>query len=153
MVINEIGGICTFKLYLPRAHNVNLCGSFNGWSRDSQSMQLQDDGWWTCRVKIAPGDHEFQYLINGNEWMADFAAHGVEMSGYGCWVSKLWIDPKEVAAAEAAAAAAAARAREEIKAREIKIKQVKVHAVSVKDSQEDYAHSGNRNPVAVISAA
>lgn len=43
---------------------------------------------------LPPGEHTFHYLVDKWEWMADFAAHGVEVNGFGQWVGRLWIDPE-----------------------------------------------------------
>jgi len=90
------GGKCTFELFQPNADSVRVCGTFNEWSRSDAPMTYRGDGWWTCTITIKPGDHRFQYLVNDHEWVADFAAHGVEKNGFGCWVSHLWIEAREV---------------------------------------------------------
>lgn len=94
MVTLTRDGRVLFELYSPNAHKVALSGSFNGWSRDADLLQPRGDGWWSAYLPIPPGDHTFQYLINDHDWQADFAAHGVELNGYGLWVSQLWVDPK-----------------------------------------------------------
>ncbi len=94
MVTLTRDGRVLFELYSPNAHKVALSGSFNGWSRDAHLLQPRGDGWWSAYLPIPPGDHTFQYLVNDHDWLADFAAHGVEMNGYGLWVSQLWVDPK-----------------------------------------------------------
>jgi hypothetical protein len=79
-------------VFLPRASTVSLAGTFNQWTVDGCAMTRDDDGWWRARLTLDDGDHAFQYVIDGHEWMADFAAGGVERNGFGCWVSLLSVD-------------------------------------------------------------
>ena len=90
-------GTVKFELFLPRANSVHVTGTFNGWSKTSHPMQRLRDGWWGGEIRLPLGEHLFQYLIDNREWMADFAAHGVELNGYGCWVSQLRVEaPRRV---------------------------------------------------------
>ena len=88
-------GLVTFRLYRPAANRVDVQGSFNGW----QSLPLEriagEPGWWTGSIKVEPGEHEFQYVIDNHEWIADYAASGVRRNAFGLWVSLLYV-PKVV---------------------------------------------------------
>lgn len=92
MITIESDGTIKFELFMPRANSVHVTGSFNDWSRTALPMQRLRDGWWMCHARLPLGEHQFQYLIDNREWLADFAAHGVELNGYGCWVSQLRIE-------------------------------------------------------------
>ncbi|NOG54062.1 MAG: hypothetical protein HND57_06995 [Planctomycetes bacterium] len=94
MICNDRNGRCRFRLFRPHAESVHLCGSFNDWSHDTHPMKCCSEGWWECDVMLPPGEHTFHYLVNHCEWMADFAAHGVEINGFGQWVGRVWIDPE-----------------------------------------------------------
>jgi len=82
-------GEIEFKVFAPAAASVEVLGSFTGWS--TQPVRLADtgEGWWTGRAVVSPGDHDFQYRINGETWMADFAAYGVRLNQFGQWESRL----------------------------------------------------------------
>lgn len=92
MVSRVRPGEFEFELFLPRAQRVAVAGTFNQWKVDACPMQRDADGWWRTTLTLEDGDHAFQYVIDGQEWMADFAAGGVERNGFGCWVSLLSVD-------------------------------------------------------------
>lgn len=100
----EADGSVVFQVYLPHATRLSLCGTFNGWSRTSHALNRDgDSGWWRLRLQLPPGEHAFQYLIDGREWIADYAAFGVEMNEFGGWVSRIVVPerrPRLVAAPE-----------------------------------------------------
>jgi len=50
----------------PGARSVVLAGSFNGWA--SHPFRLEPDGWWTTEVVLAPGEHEYLFLVDGTAW-------------------------------------------------------------------------------------
>lgn len=47
---------------------VSLAGDFNGWR--PQAMQRQKDGTFVRVVPVAPGPHEYKYIVEG-EWVTD----------------------------------------------------------------------------------
>ena len=64
----------TFVLFEPDAKQVSLCGDFNGWSIDATPMKRYDDGHWETTVALAPGRHEYKFVVDGN-WKHDPLAH------------------------------------------------------------------------------
>lgn len=98
MVTPQDDGAHLFEVFVPQARTVSLAGTFCGWSPEAHPLQPRGDGWWTCRLNLPAGDHAFQYVIDGRDWIADFAAGGVERNGFGCWVSRLWVRPARSAA-------------------------------------------------------
>ncbi|MBL0926526.1 MAG: hypothetical protein IBJ11_02595 [Phycisphaerales bacterium] len=82
-----------FRLFAPDARTVEILGSFTGWHDQPVAMRPHGDGWWSARLELLPGDHEFQYLIDRTVWLADYAAGGVRLSRLGSWVSLLTISP------------------------------------------------------------
>ncbi|MFG0328314.1 MAG: hypothetical protein ACF8PN_00310 [Phycisphaerales bacterium] len=94
MVTNEADGTVTFQIYLPDARHVAVSGEFNGWSRTSHTLNRTDDGWWRLRLALPAGDFRFQYLVDRRDWLADFAASGVELNSFGAWVSRVVISPR-----------------------------------------------------------
>ncbi len=94
MVTPQPEGTYRFEIYLPEARSVAVAGTFCEWSPTAFPMKHCKDGWWRIDLEIEPGDHSFQYVVNGHDWVADFAASGVERNGFGCWVSQLYVKPR-----------------------------------------------------------
>ncbi len=64
--------IVRFVLADANAQQVALVGDFNGWSRDATPLVRTDgDGQWVVEVVLAPGRHEYAFLIDGTQWTAD----------------------------------------------------------------------------------
>ena len=56
----------TFVLLEPGAKQVFLCGEFNGWASDATPMKRDDAGRWETTLALAPGRHEYKFLVDGN---------------------------------------------------------------------------------------
>ncbi len=89
MVSKIKDGRFRFRVYLPHASTVELVGGFTGWRAGAIAMDRQEPGWWDLVADVPAGEHEFCYLVDSSIWLADYAANGVILSGYGGWVSKL----------------------------------------------------------------
>lgn len=65
-----------FALVNPDAHNVSLVGDFNGWAPDATPLVGEGvNGVWTASVSMAPGRHEYAFIVDGQRWVSDpFAA-------------------------------------------------------------------------------
>jgi 1,4-alpha-glucan branching enzyme len=92
MVQLQVDGSVQFELFMPDAATVALAGSFTDWRDRAIDMRGPEDGWWTLRLHLPPGEHEFQYLVDGDIWLADYAAHGVKRNRSGMWVSLLTLE-------------------------------------------------------------
>jgi thiol-disulfide isomerase/thioredoxin len=54
------------------AKTVHLAGTFNDWSQKSLPMAGPDrDGWFTTRIAVAEGYHEYKFLVDGHVWKCD----------------------------------------------------------------------------------
>jgi 1,4-alpha-glucan branching enzyme len=82
MVKQMPDGTVEFRLCRPGARQVTLAGDFNGWNETSFPMALGADGWWTYRLRLAPGCYQFRYLAD-REWHTDYAAFGLEHGPFG----------------------------------------------------------------------
>lgn len=82
-------GELEFKVFIPHADSVEVLGTFTGWLSSPVHLTPADGGWWTGKIAVQPGDHDFQYRIDGATMMADYAAHGVKLNPHGQWVSRL----------------------------------------------------------------
>lgn len=60
----------TFVLFEPDAKQVALTGEFNGWAADAMPMKRQDDGHWETTIALAPGRHEYKFVVDGR-WKHD----------------------------------------------------------------------------------
>ncbi len=96
MITQMSDGVVEFRLFCRDADRVELLGSFTGWEREPIAMEKNADGWFIVRTSIQPGEHEFQYRVNGTKWLADFAASGVRMNDFGLWVSQLYVPEPRV---------------------------------------------------------
>lgn len=64
----------TFRFVPPAGtdvHSASLRGSFNGWGETP--MERQSDGSWTATLRLAPGEYQYKFFVNG-EWPADMSA-------------------------------------------------------------------------------
>lgn len=61
-----------FVLAAPGAQSVALVGSFNDWDPAATPLQpAPSGGVWTVEVPLAPGRHEYAYVVDGVRWLAD----------------------------------------------------------------------------------
>jgi peroxiredoxin len=63
----------TFR-HLPKspAEAVYLAGSFNEWKPTGHKMEGPDaSGFYTTKVKLKAGNHEYKFVIDGKTWRAD----------------------------------------------------------------------------------
>jgi chromosome partitioning protein len=59
-----------FVAEFPRAREVRLTGSFNDWSAQGTPLYRRADGRWECILPMAPGDHQYRYIVDGT-WLPD----------------------------------------------------------------------------------
>jgi 1,4-alpha-glucan branching enzyme len=66
--------------YAPKAHLVYLAGDFNDWAHNREGLVFDpqfvmsgpdNDGVWHAEVGLKPGRHFYQYIIDGDHWIAD----------------------------------------------------------------------------------
>jgi 1,4-alpha-glucan branching enzyme len=53
------------------AASVALAGDFNGWSTTADPMERGDPDVWVLEVALAPGRHEYKYVVDGTDWRTD----------------------------------------------------------------------------------
>ena len=63
----------TFTLSAPEAQHVVVTGSFCDWNREGDVLERGHNGVFRRRVSLAPGRHEYRFLIDG-EWRDDDAS-------------------------------------------------------------------------------
>jgi hypothetical protein len=81
----EAGGTVRFEFTLPSsARAVALVGDFNGWDTDATPMSRQGEGrTWAARIPLAPGRHEYAFVVDGQRWVIDPLAPQVPDAGFG----------------------------------------------------------------------
>ncbi|HUQ81636.1 MAG TPA: glycogen-binding domain-containing protein [Gemmatimonadaceae bacterium] len=70
-----------FVIQAPTASNVALAGDFSGW-KPAYAMTRSATGVWTVVVPLAPGVHDYSFVIDGQRWVPDPAAPAVK-DGFG----------------------------------------------------------------------
>ena len=61
----------SFKVNLPAAREVYVCGDFNHWSPTSLPMiRHAANGHWEKRLALAPGRYQYKFIVDG-EWVHD----------------------------------------------------------------------------------
>jgi len=55
--------LINFYCAAPRARSVALTGDFTGWH--PFPMQRSVDGWWSARMQLCHGHHQYRFLVDG----------------------------------------------------------------------------------------
>ena len=76
-----------FRLDAPHASAVRLAGSFTGW-KPTYTLQQVTSGVWSILIPLEPGVHDYAFVVDGTEWVADPAAPKVD-DGFGGINSRL----------------------------------------------------------------
>ena len=73
-----------FELVAPAAKSVELVGTFNDWKPGSFTLQGPDKGGrWQIVVDLPAGRYEYQFLVDGREWITDTSAPWHRPDGFG----------------------------------------------------------------------
>ncbi len=83
-----------FELSAPQARSVALAGSFNGWRTDAVSMTRGAGGMWSVTIPLAVGEHHYDFVVNGTQWVPDPTAHVQVDDGFGGQNSVIVVGPK-----------------------------------------------------------
>jgi hypothetical protein len=70
-----------FRLQAPDASEVRLAGSFTHWQPDYELHQISQ-GLWTVTLPLAPGVHDYAFIVDGRRWVTDPYAASVQ-DGFG----------------------------------------------------------------------
>jgi len=76
-----------FRLDAPQASVVRLAGSFTGW-KPTYTLQQVTAGVWSILIPLEPGVHDYVFVVDGAEWVADPTAPTVD-DGFGGMNSRL----------------------------------------------------------------
>ena len=73
-----------FELHAPGARQVELVGNFNHWQPGTIRLSGPDAaGHWTATVALPEGRYEYQFLVDGRQWVTDPLAPVVRPDGFG----------------------------------------------------------------------
>ncbi len=86
-----------FELPAPGAQRVSLAGSFNGWNPLEHRMAVSPaTGLWTITLPLASGEHQYLFVVDGEQWVPDPGAHAQVDDGFGTTNSVIVVGPRGV---------------------------------------------------------
>jgi hypothetical protein len=85
-----------FELVAPDARNVRLAGSFNQWQAEAIPLNAGAGGVWSTTVALPLGEHQYQFVVDGERWIPDPTAHAQVDDGFGGTNSVIVVGPKGV---------------------------------------------------------
>jgi len=76
-----------FVLVAPDAHAVSLAGTFNQWDANATPLVRsgppgEGGGVWTATLTLPAGQHQYAFVVDGQQWVPDPAAPAVD-DGFG----------------------------------------------------------------------
>jgi hypothetical protein len=77
--------VVRFELQAPGAREVSVVGSWNRWDPEMQHLEDSDgDGVWIIEIPLRKGkEHQYQFLIDGENWIPDPTAPLQIDDGFG----------------------------------------------------------------------
>ena len=85
-----------FQLIAPEAQQVAIAGSFSEWQPDALPLVKEDGGVWSITLPLPLGEHEYQFVIDGERWVPDPKAHAQVDDGFGGTNSVVIVGPRGV---------------------------------------------------------
>jgi hypothetical protein len=67
----------------PGASVVQAAGDFNGWNPAETPLEQTADGAWTVTLPLEPGRYEYQFVVDGEQWIGDPFAAEQSDDGFG----------------------------------------------------------------------
>lgn len=67
----------------PGARVVQAAGDFNGWNPSQTPLEQTADGAWTVTLPLEPGRYEYQFVVDGEQWIGDPFAAEQSDDGFG----------------------------------------------------------------------
>ena len=67
----------------PGARTVQAAGDFNGWNPSETPLEQVSNGAWTVTIPLEPGRYEYQFVVDGEQWIADPFAVEQNDDGFG----------------------------------------------------------------------
>ncbi len=82
-----------FRLEAPDASTVRLAGSFTNW-QPRHALHQTVPGTWTITLPLPPGVHDYAFVVDGQQWVADPFAQAVD-DGFGGTNSRIALVPPD----------------------------------------------------------
>jgi hypothetical protein len=79
----------------PGARVVQAAGDFNGWNPSDTPLEQTADGAWTVTLPLEPGRYEYQFVVDGEQWIGDPFATEQSDDGFGSRNAVLDVRPPE----------------------------------------------------------
>ena len=79
----------------PGARVVQAAGDFNGWNPSNTPLEQTADGAWTVTLPLEPGRYEYQFVVDGEQWIGDPFATEQNDDGFGSRNAVLDVRPPE----------------------------------------------------------
>ncbi len=83
-----------FELVAPQARTVSVAGTFNGWRVGAVPLTRSADGLWATTVALPVGEHRYEFVVDGTQWVPDPTAHAQVDDGFGGRNSVIVVGPK-----------------------------------------------------------
>jgi anti-sigma factor RsiW len=77
----------------PDARVVQAAGDFNGWNPSETPLEPTADGAWTVTLPLEPGRYEYQFVVDGEQWIGDPFAAEQSDDGFGSQNAVLDVRP------------------------------------------------------------
>ena len=68
----------------PGATTVCVAGQFNDWNTASHPLKRGKDGMWKTRIRLAPGQYEYKFFVDG-DWSQDAPSESRVMNSFGTY--------------------------------------------------------------------
>lgn len=68
-----VDGEVRFRVHRPDAAKVSVIGDFDGWDAERGALERTDDGWFEGTFRLAPGRHQYLWLVDGRTEMPEGA--------------------------------------------------------------------------------
>ena len=72
----------SFRVQLQGAQKVALAGGFNKW-QPVHMVKSDGKGVWDLEVKLKPGQYEYMFVVDGENWVSDPQANLYQDDGFG----------------------------------------------------------------------
>jgi hypothetical protein len=63
--------VIRFVYHDATAHQISVVGDFNGWGATEFPLISNADGVWTATVALPSGAHEYAFVVDRTQWVAD----------------------------------------------------------------------------------
>jgi hypothetical protein len=83
-----------FELAAPQARSVSVAGSFNGWQVGALALVRDARGVWSATAALPVGEHRYDFVVDGSQWVPDPTAHAEVDDGFGGRNSVIVVGPK-----------------------------------------------------------